>query len=150
MISAVAVRGYRSLRDVVLGLSPLTVVTGANGTGKSSVYRALRLLADCGRGEVIGSLAREGGLQSALWAGRSTRAQTVSIELGYAADDFGYLVDLGHPADGWRQHGVRPRPGDQTGSGVRRTGATARYDAGASHPSIGRGAAPNPVPALTN
>lgn len=32
-------------------------------------YRALRLLADCGRGEVISSLAREGGLQSVLWAG---------------------------------------------------------------------------------
>ena len=45
------------------------MVTGANGTGKSSVYRALRLLADCGRGEVIGSLAREGGLESVLWAG---------------------------------------------------------------------------------
>ncbi len=97
MISAVAVRGYRSLRDVVLGLSPLTVVTGANGTGKSSLYRALRLLADCGRGEAIGSLAREGGLQSALWAGRSTRDRPISIELGYAADDFGYLVDLGIP-----------------------------------------------------
>ncbi len=59
MLSTVAFRGYRSLRDVVLPLGRLTLVTGANGTGKSSVYRALRLLADCGRGEVIGSLARD-------------------------------------------------------------------------------------------
>ncbi|MET0700691.1 MAG: AAA family ATPase, partial [Mycobacterium sp.] len=64
MLTTVAVHGYRSLRDVVLPLGPLTVITGANGTGKSSLYRALRLLADCGRGEAIGSLAREGGLQS--------------------------------------------------------------------------------------
>jgi predicted ATPase len=111
MLSTVAIRGYRSLRDIVLPLAPLTVVTGANGTGKSSLYRALRLLADCGRGEVIGSLAREGGLQSVLWAGPeqlvgarrtgrvegTTRTGPVSLELGFASDDFGYLVDLGLP-----------------------------------------------------
>jgi predicted ATPase len=97
MLSTVAVHGYRSLRDIVLPLGRLTVVTGANGAGKSSLYRALRLLADCGRGEVIGALAREGGLQSALWAGTGTRKRTVELKLGYAADDFGYLVDLGLP-----------------------------------------------------
>lgn len=111
MLNTVAIRGYRSLREVILPLAPLTVVTGANGTGKSSLYRALRLLADCGRGEVIGSLAREGGLESVLWAGPeqpsgarrtgrvegTTRTAPVSLELGFASDDFGYLVDLGLP-----------------------------------------------------
>lgn len=106
MLQTVAIRGYRSLREVVLPLTELTVITGANGTGKSSVYRALRLLADCGRGQVIGSLAREGGLQSVLWAGPerpaedaqgTTRTRPVSLEMGFAADDFGYLVDLGLP-----------------------------------------------------
>ena len=111
MLQTVAIRGYRSLREVVVPLRRLTVITGANGTGKSSLYRALRLLADCGRGEVIGSFAREGGVESALWAGpehlagaRRTgtahggpRTRSVSIELGYASDDFGYLVDLGLP-----------------------------------------------------
>ncbi|WP_019971516.1 AAA family ATPase [Mycobacterium sp. 141] len=106
MLQTIAIRGYRSLRDVTLPLTDLTVVTGASGTGKSSLYRALRLLADCGRGQVIGSLAREGGLQSVLWAGPeqpaekaqgTTRTRPVSLELGFAADDFGYLVDLGLP-----------------------------------------------------
>lgn len=111
MLQTVAIRGYRSLREVVLPLRRLTVVTGANGTGKSSLYRALRLLADCGRGEVIGSLAREGGLESALWAGPeqpagarrtgtaqgTTRNRPVALELGFASDDFGYLIDLGLP-----------------------------------------------------
>ncbi|MCT7659128.1 AAA family ATPase [Mycobacterium deserti] len=111
MLQTIAIRGYRSLRDVVLPLRRLTVVTGANGTGKSSLYRALRLLADCGRGEVIGSLAREGGLESVLWAGPerlegarrtgrvegTTRTGPVSLEMGFASDDFGYLVDLGLP-----------------------------------------------------
>lgn len=68
MYSTVAVSGYRSLRDVRLPLGRLTVITGPNGSGKSSIYRALSLLAACGRGEVVGALAREGGLESALWA----------------------------------------------------------------------------------
>lgn len=111
MLSTIAVRGYRSLRDIALPLGELTVITGANGTGKSSVYRALRLLADCAGGAVIGSLAREGGLESVLWAGPeqtsgarrtgettgTTRTRPVSLELGFSSDDFGYLIDLGLP-----------------------------------------------------
>jgi len=97
MLTTVAVRGYRSLREIVLPLDRLTVVTGGNGTGKSSVYRALQLLAGCGRGAVIGALAAEGGLQSARWAGTPTRNRPLELELGYAADDFGYLIDLGIP-----------------------------------------------------
>ncbi|ALR11241.1 ATP-binding protein [Mycobacteroides saopaulense] len=122
MLTTVAVRGYRSLRDLVLPLTQLTVVTGANGTGKSSLYRALQLLADCGRGEVIGSLARQGGLQSAMWAGPenlkgarrtgtvepTVRTRPLSIELGYASTDFGYLVDLGLPIPGDSAFGRDP------------------------------------------
>jgi len=118
MLHTVAIRGYRSMREVVIPMAGLTVVTGANGSGKSSVYRSLRLLADCGRGEVIGSLAREGGLESVLWAGPeqpasarspdgrgplrpqgTTRTRPISLELGFASDDFGYLIDLGLPQD---------------------------------------------------
>lgn len=113
MYSTVAVGGYRSLRDVLLPLGRLTVVTGANGTGKSSVYRALRLLAMCGRGEVVAALAREGGLESALWAGPETlggarrgyavqgtvRTERVSVRLGVGGTEgeLSYLVDLGIP-----------------------------------------------------
>ena len=41
-ITQIAISGYRSLRDVTLSLDALNVVTGANGAGKSSLYRALR------------------------------------------------------------------------------------------------------------
>src|SRR5476649_656316 len=69
MLRTLCISGYRSLRDVRLELEALNVVTGANGSGKSSLYRALRLLADIAQGRIIQSLAIEGVLSSALWAG---------------------------------------------------------------------------------
>lgn len=96
MITTLAVENYRSLRKLIVPLGRLNVVTGANGAGKSSLYRALRLLADSARGGAVPALAREGGLPSALWAGPS-KAEATSLRLGFAGDEFGYAVDFGHP-----------------------------------------------------
>jgi len=60
MMTRLAISGYRSLRDVRLTLGELNVVTGANGSGKSSLYRILKLLAEIAQGR-IQSLAAEGG-----------------------------------------------------------------------------------------
>jgi predicted ATPase len=114
MLTALAISNYRSVRNLVIPLEPLNVITGANGSGKSNVYRALRLLADTAQGRVVPSLAREGGLQSTLWAGPevasrsvqrgdfpvqgTVRQKPVSLRLGFASDEFGYLIDLGLPA----------------------------------------------------
>jgi predicted ATPase len=114
VIAVLAVENYRSLRSLVVELGQLTVVTGANGTGKSSLYRALRLLADSARNGAVAALAREGGLPSTLWAGPETigkavrggehpvqgtrRRGPVALRLGFAgADDLGYAVDFGLP-----------------------------------------------------
>jgi predicted ATPase len=113
MLSVLAICNYRSLRNLVVRLKGLNVVTGANGCGKSNLYRALRLLADAAQGRVIPSLAREGGLQSTLWAGPevtsrkvrqgeypvqgTARKNPVSLQLGFAGEPFSYLIDLGLP-----------------------------------------------------
>lgn len=113
VLTTLAVSGYRSLRDVVVGLGRLTVVTGANGAGKSNLYRALRLLTDVADGEAIAGLAREGGLSSTLWAGPevitramrageipvqgTARAGPIRVQLGFGSDDLGYAIDLGLP-----------------------------------------------------
>ncbi|MFC5148330.1 AAA family ATPase [Streptomyces aureoversilis] len=100
MLTTVAVENYRSLRRLIVPLGRLNVITGANATGKSSLYRALRLLADSARGGAVAALAREGGLASTLWAGErkgSGRSPAASLRLGFAGDEFGYAVDFGHP-----------------------------------------------------
>lgn len=113
MITKLAIENYRSLRKVVLPLKKLNVVTGANGSGKSSVYRALRLLVETSQNRVVSCLAREGGLASTLWAGPekigamvregafpvegTRRQEVVRLLLGFAEEDFGYMIDLGLP-----------------------------------------------------
>lgn len=96
MIRTLAVEGYRSLRSLTVGLGALTVVTGANGSGKTSVYRALRLLAEVARDGAVSSLAREGGMRSAMHAGRRSEGP-VAVRLGVATEDLSYAIDLGLP-----------------------------------------------------
>ncbi|GAA1633915.1 AAA family ATPase [Leucobacter chromiireducens] len=97
MIRTLAIENYRSLQEVTLELGQLTVVTGANGSGKSNVYRALRLLSDIVRDGALGSLAAEGGMHSALYAGKRDASRPVALRLGFATDDFSYAIDLGLP-----------------------------------------------------
>ncbi|WP_019994668.1 AAA family ATPase [Aureimonas ureilytica] len=114
MITTLAVANYRSLRDLAIPLGRLTLVTGANGSGKTSLYRALRLLAEIAQGRLAATLAGEGGFGSALWAGPETigramregrvpvqgtvRSGPVSLRLGFAGESYGYAIDLGMPS----------------------------------------------------
>ena len=97
MLSVMAVENYRSLRDLVVPLCPLTVVTGANGSGKSSLYRVLRMLAETANGGAVAALANEGGLPSVRWAGPPYDVSPVMIRAGFAGEDYGYAVDFGLP-----------------------------------------------------
>lgn len=113
MLTTLAIANYRSLRSVIVPLSELNVVSGENGSGKSNLYRALRLLADTAQGGVVASLAREGGLSSTLWAGPESfsaavrrgdqpvqggpRRDVVNLRLGFAGSELNYCIDLGIP-----------------------------------------------------
>ena len=125
MLTTVAISNYRSLRDLVVPLQKLNVVTGSNGSGKSNLYRALRLLADTAQGRVVSSVAREGGLQSTLWAGPESfsrsmksgdhpiqgtrRKHPITLRLGFAGDEYGYLIDLGLPPPGLSAFSLDPQ-----------------------------------------
>jgi len=114
MLHTLAVENYRSLRSIVVPLGKLNVIQGANGSGKSNLYKALRLLADTAAGGIVSSLAREGGLKSTIWAGPETlsrgmrngrvpiqgtqRKEAVRLKLGFAGEDFGFCITMGLPA----------------------------------------------------
>ncbi|WP_207815615.1 AAA family ATPase [Pseudomonas sp. 50_B] len=113
MLKTLAVANYRSINKLVMPLGRLNLITGANGSGKSNLYRALRLLAETAQGGVVNALAKEGGLESTFWAGpenlsrrmrngevpieASVRSSSKRLRLGFAGEDFSYAIALGLP-----------------------------------------------------
>ena len=82
----------------------LSVFVGANGVGKTNLYRALQLIQAAAAGTLSRELAGEGGMESALWAGKRQAKKPVRMRLrvglGPAASEnapppYGYEVAAG-------------------------------------------------------
>ena len=113
MIRTLAIGNYRSLLDLKVPFGNLNVITGENASGKSNLYKALRLLSETAQGGVINSLAREGGLDSTFWAGPESisrrmrdgsiriqggrKQKLVRLRLGFSGNDYSYSISLGLP-----------------------------------------------------
>ncbi len=113
MIKVFAIGNYRSLKNIVAPMGGLNLVTGANGTGKSNLYKALRLLSDVAKGNLIATLASEGGLGYTFWAGPDSfskdmkagnapiqgnaRKASARLHFGFVTEGLGYSISLGLP-----------------------------------------------------
>lgn len=111
MITQIALANYRSLLNVSVQVGALNVVTGANGSGKSNMYRAMKLLSETARGDLVRTFAEEGGLSSLSWAGPERISQAMRdgrhaieataqsggarIRFGFATEEFSYALSLG-------------------------------------------------------
>ena len=95
--------GYRSLRSIRMPIGALSVFLGANGVGKTNLYRALQLLQASAAGTLSQELAAEGGMQSALWAGnripKDPATMTLSADFGQPHDRnfYRYSLTVGLP-----------------------------------------------------
>ncbi len=109
-IEGIRIRNYRALRDVELGklwnlqdkdpLSPMTVVIGKNGVGKSSLFDAFGFLGDClklgveeacdsrGRGGFwrIRSRGQSGPIEFEVYYKQDGNARPITYELAIDAD----------------------------------------------------------------
>ncbi len=101
------VRGYRSLEAIAYPVCGLDVFVGANGSGKTNLYRALELIRSAAANTLARDLAQEGGLESAQWAGPRRSGQPARIHLAVDLADparprsqasaFRYEVEIGFP-----------------------------------------------------
>jgi predicted ATPase len=91
---------YRSLRSIRFPTARLSVFVGANGVGKTNLYRVLQLLQAAAAGTLAREIAAEGGMQSALWAGKRRAGQParIALSVGFGvteAIEYSYEVEAG-------------------------------------------------------
>ena len=131
-IREVSISGYRSLRAIRFPVGQLTVFVGANGVGKTNLYRALQLLQASAAGTLARELASEGGMDSAVWAGKRKVNTPVRIKLyvslgsdtdkaGQSSFDYdeadvaySYAIEIGLPVPGAAALGLEPQVKEET------------------------------------
>jgi predicted ATPase len=96
-------KGYRSLQRIYYPMSRLDVFVGANGVGKSNLYRGLELLRAAAANTLGEDLARE-GLDLAMWAGpKGDKPRRIKLAASFSQENrlepaFRYEVEVGYPA----------------------------------------------------
>jgi predicted ATPase len=91
---SLSVKGFRRLCDVDLQLRPLTVLIGANGTGKTSLLDVFSLLASSAQGALNKAISELGGLGTVL---TYDRAEELSLGLSMGVnghEPLNYLLRL--------------------------------------------------------
>ncbi len=96
-LTAVTIQGYRSVQRLLLPVDPCSIFVGANGVGKTNLYKALGLLRSAADGSLTRAIAEEGGIESVLWAGRRRQGQPVRLVLKAHFDEMDYGVEVGLP-----------------------------------------------------
>lgn len=111
MIRHLEVEGYRSIRKLRLSLEQVLVVVGANGTGKSNLLGALRLLRDAADGSLGRNVVVNGGIPSLSWAGDRKAREPVRIRAAVELDELGFELALGPvPSSPGARGGADPSP----------------------------------------
>lgn len=119
-LSSVSIKGFRSLRDVTVELSPINLLIGPNGAGKSNFLAFLRMLSLLRTRSLRTYVATAGGAAAMLHYGpkvtpvmefrlefvQDQHSSAYHARLGFAANDS--LVFLDESAgvrgqDGWRE-----------------------------------------------
>ena len=122
MITRLEIRNFKSLRDVTLDLGPMNLIVGANASGKSNFFDALRVLQGIGNGFTVSEIldGRPKSATSEVWEGirggsgkacfegpekeewfTITVAGSLTPEFaGFGLDDWRYSVTLA-PTLGW-------------------------------------------------
>ena len=92
---------YRSLQSIRMDLDAVNLFVGANGAGKSNLYRALQLIKAAAEGQFSHLIAEEGGIFSAVWSGGFPKHKKARIVLEAEIGDeesgliYNYSIEAG-------------------------------------------------------
>ena len=111
MLKSVNVRNFKSYRDATLPLSELTVLIGANASGKSNLIEALQVLSWLAHGRRLGDLLhavneRELSVRGAAaeWAHQGGASFALGCELDDQGGQLSFRTEIRTEETGWRIH----------------------------------------------
>jgi predicted ATPase len=93
MLKHISIKGFKSIKELDLDLSPINVLIGANGSGKSNFISFFKLLNRMmqSQGELQLFVAQSGGANSLLFDGAEITSQIESkLEFEVSKDKFDY------------------------------------------------------------
>ena len=96
-LTAISIQGYRSIQRLHFEVDACSIFIGANGVGKTNLYKALGLLRSAVDGKLTRAIAQEGGIESVLWAGRRSGKKPVRLALSARFETLQYDVEVGLP-----------------------------------------------------
>ena len=113
-ILSVGIRGYRSLYDVEVDIQELSVLTGANNSGKTNFVEAIEFIGEAHRLGLELAVNRKGGIENIAHRriGRSRRALQFDIVVSLDLRDVRTRRSLGklrHPSQKERTFTLRHR-----------------------------------------
>ena len=68
-VEKLAIKGFRSLKDVIWTPGSLNTIIGPNGTGKSNLLRFLELISISAQGKLGKHIQALGGMEPIVWDG---------------------------------------------------------------------------------
>ena len=101
LLKSMSAAQYRSLRAIRMDLNGVNVFIGANGVGKTNLYRGLQLVQAAVRGTFAREIAAEGGMMQALWAGPRRKQEKARLAFSVQVEDeasglgFSYRIEAG-------------------------------------------------------
>ena len=99
MLESIRIKNFKSYIDATLNLSPLTVLIGANASGKSNAIEALKLLSWIAQGNSLGSIA-------SMVQERNHKIRGLVKELGFRGEKIFEFSCTGRDAS-WGQYKIR-------------------------------------------
>ena len=91
-INRVTIRNYRSLKDVTVELDDLTVLVGANASGKSNFLDALKFVRDALTTNLSNAVKIRGGIQKILYSGFSEITIAIALGLGDIEGEYDFTL----------------------------------------------------------
>jgi predicted ATPase len=77
-LESISIKGFRRLQQVDIEMRDLTVMIGANGSGKTSFLDAISLLSASAKGSLTEVLQRKGGLNQILTRDRTSQIEVIA------------------------------------------------------------------------